>query len=394
MTKPIIYYVDDEQEQLDIAAEVIDCETYDLKLFDNAGKALHDIIISEKKPSAIFSDQMMPGLDGISFLAAIKDIKDCKHTKLFIVTASDDKDTWKKLLQAGILFGFITKPYDPFVLQQEVKKGVDAFKLEQKILSDSKIIKAQKKDLELKNMSLNESNEALKMKHEELVQWVHPLIFSSIENNTSLPDFIPITGVTFDVIDGSKTSGQLIDSSSLHSYLTKLFTAEIIKYGGWQESQSGDSAFGHFHINEDFDAFEAALAAARAFRTQVINLNNTRDLDIKVGIGVHYIPRAKFDVNSAESENIHKKTIIRQKYFTTSSIEIDRLHRIESHAHVLMNREGINILMSDTFYDKLKSPPESAKSLGKVLLPGQKDKVGIYILPDFEAKLRKLDKSS
>lgn len=75
------------------------------------------------KPDLILLDLNMPKMNGLEFLAKIKNHSEWKEIKLFVLTTSDEQEEKHAASRYGIS-GFITKP-----LKLESPSSIDAFNL-------------------------------------------------------------------------------------------------------------------------------------------------------------------------------------------------------------------------------------------------------------------------
>lgn len=76
----------------------------------------------------VVSDKRMPGESGLSLLARIREV-DPKPLR-FLVTAYADLDAAVEGLNDGLLFSYLTKPWDPHDFEHRLLKALDHFALE------------------------------------------------------------------------------------------------------------------------------------------------------------------------------------------------------------------------------------------------------------------------
>lgn len=87
---------------------------------ENAKQAVD--MFRELKPDIVTLDIVMPEVDGITSLEAIKAIlKESSKAQILMVSAMGQKDIMMECLQAGAK-DFIVKPFDPKKIKQTVKR--------------------------------------------------------------------------------------------------------------------------------------------------------------------------------------------------------------------------------------------------------------------------------
>ena len=75
------------------------------------------------RPDIIICDSMMPNLDGISFLKAIKQCAATTHIPVIFVTAKTDVTTVSETMRAGASF-YLSKPFTRDELVSRIKEGL------------------------------------------------------------------------------------------------------------------------------------------------------------------------------------------------------------------------------------------------------------------------------
>jgi putative two-component system response regulator len=80
-------------------------------------------MIAGEKPDVVLLDVMMPQIDGIQILQAIRADEQLAHTPVLILTASTDTATKLKALNAGAT-DFLPKPVDPSDLVPRVRNAI------------------------------------------------------------------------------------------------------------------------------------------------------------------------------------------------------------------------------------------------------------------------------
>ena len=119
--KPKILLVDDELDNLDLLYRTF-YRDYLVCRAENAAQAL-DILASEGDIAVIISDQRMPRMSGTELLSVTA--TQYPDTIRIILTAYTDVEDLVDAINAGKVFKYVTKPWDPEELQAVVKQAVD-----------------------------------------------------------------------------------------------------------------------------------------------------------------------------------------------------------------------------------------------------------------------------
>ena len=109
MSKAKILVVDDDASSLELIEAMLVPNGYEIITANDGSKAV--AIIIEKKPDLILLDIMMPGLDGYSTLAKIKENKTISKIPVVMLTAMGFQLNKELALRFGAA-GYITKPVD------------------------------------------------------------------------------------------------------------------------------------------------------------------------------------------------------------------------------------------------------------------------------------------
>lgn len=112
---PLFLVVDDEQHIRNLIRQYITEMGFDSDVAANGEEALK--MVFEKKYTGIFTDIRMPGLDGISFLKALRE--ESMNIPSVVVSAYANVELVTDAFKIGIL-DFITKPFSP----NEIKSAV------------------------------------------------------------------------------------------------------------------------------------------------------------------------------------------------------------------------------------------------------------------------------
>jgi DNA-binding NtrC family response regulator len=125
-----IVLVDDEEMVLKSLRSILSLETdYDVQTFLRAGEALE--FIEKSDVDLVISDYLMPEMDGISFLAKVREIK--PEIPRIILTGYADKENAIKAINEVGLYQYIEKPWDNEDLMIIIRNGLEKQKLLKKL---------------------------------------------------------------------------------------------------------------------------------------------------------------------------------------------------------------------------------------------------------------------
>lgn len=123
---PTILILDDEEMVLTSLSSFLELETdYHVVTFNSAKEAL--TFVKENGVDLVISDYLMPDMDGISFLAKVKEI-DPQATRIILTGYADKENAIKAINDVG-LFQYIEKPWDNNDLKIVIRNGLEKKKL-------------------------------------------------------------------------------------------------------------------------------------------------------------------------------------------------------------------------------------------------------------------------
>ena len=145
--KETIVIVDDEEIVLSSLKSILNLETnYNVVCFTSAKKALE--YIKKNDVGIVISDYLMPEMDGISFLAKVREIK--PYIPRIILTGYADKENAIKAINDVGLFQYIEKPWDNDDLLIILRNGLERQKLMKKL--EEKLAEITKANSELQSI--------------------------------------------------------------------------------------------------------------------------------------------------------------------------------------------------------------------------------------------------
>jgi signal transduction histidine kinase len=120
-----VLYVDDEPENLRIFELGFRREFSVL----TAGSGDQGLAVLARRPVAVvLSDQKMPGLTGVEFLARAREL-DPKTIRM-LITAYGDAATLSSAINEGCVYRYIAKPWHPEDLRLAVRRGIEVYALD------------------------------------------------------------------------------------------------------------------------------------------------------------------------------------------------------------------------------------------------------------------------
>ncbi|MCK5618136.1 MAG: response regulator, partial [Candidatus Krumholzibacteria bacterium] len=129
-SRDAIVLVDDEEMVLTSLRSILSLETdYEVQTFLSAREALEHI--GKNEVDLVISDYLMPEMDGISFLAKVREIK--PEIPRIILTGYADKENAIKAINEVGLFQYIEKPWDNEDLMIIIRNGLEKKQLLKKL---------------------------------------------------------------------------------------------------------------------------------------------------------------------------------------------------------------------------------------------------------------------
>ena len=125
-----IIIVDDEEMVLTSLKSFLALETdYHVETFTRAAKALE--YIESNEVDLVISDYLMPEMDGISFLAKVRELR--PEVPRIILTGYADKENAIKAINEVGLYQYIEKPWDNEDILIVLRNGLEKLQLMKKL---------------------------------------------------------------------------------------------------------------------------------------------------------------------------------------------------------------------------------------------------------------------
>lgn len=152
-SRETIILVDDEEMVLTSLRSILSLETdYEVHTFLSAIEALG--FIEKNEIDLVISDYLMPEMDGISFLAKVREIR--PEVPRIILTGYADKENAIKAINEVGLYQYIEKPWENEDLMIIIRNGLE----KQKLL----------KNLQAKIQEINAAYGDLQQMHKEILK--------------------------------------------------------------------------------------------------------------------------------------------------------------------------------------------------------------------------------
>ncbi len=381
---PVLFYIDDEPHNL-VVFEAACPDDWKVHVYESPIVALEKL--DQLRPNVIISDQRMPGMTGVQFLEVAKKI--LPDAVRIIVTGYSDEDLVVESVRKAQIFDYIKKPWEVDDLLASLTRALDFQRAESEarrlqvelVLRESELRETNgllmnaMRDLELAQLKENDIRK-------ELECWVPPFLRWAL-TDSRLAGAKPkrdLVGIAFDIVNSSALRDATLNGRHMRSQIIQIFTEAVLRHGGWRESHSGDSAYGHFGLLgneiESETPADSALASAREFRVALRNLGGVFGRTAECGIALHIAVDAEVHIHTVQLNT--PRGPVTQKSFDTSSTDVDLLHRMEKLVHQL---PGSNIVMSRAFVSSLKNVPPKIVELGFHRFAGQAEAVDLLIIP-------------
>jgi YesN/AraC family two-component response regulator len=112
--------IDDEQPTLFMFNLFLDAYGYEVITAENAAAGIE--LFKRERPSIVFTDIKMPGMDGLDALKMLKSID--PGVQVIVMTGHGDQDLMKQAMELEAT-AFLNKPIERAALEKVLKKAVD-----------------------------------------------------------------------------------------------------------------------------------------------------------------------------------------------------------------------------------------------------------------------------
>ncbi len=120
-----VLIVEDDAALRELLRVALESGGYQVLLAENGLDALVQIDRASPKPNLLLVDIMMPELDGLSLVRALKSRKETKQIPVVFITAKTDSRTIAEGISVGARY-YVTKPFVIDDLLAKVKRAIEA----------------------------------------------------------------------------------------------------------------------------------------------------------------------------------------------------------------------------------------------------------------------------
>lgn len=170
MKNPTVLIVDDEVNILHALKRAIRREPYRVLTASSGVEGLE--ILDKESVDLIISDQRMPEMTGVQFLAKVKEL--CPDTIRIILSGYTDVNSITEAINIGNVYKFILKPWEDDALKATIRESLEMARLLRENKKLAETIAAQNEELRYLNKNLEREvenrtaeiqwqNEALKL---------------------------------------------------------------------------------------------------------------------------------------------------------------------------------------------------------------------------------------
>lgn len=177
--KHSILCVDDEVDNVD-ALERLFRRKFTVHRATSAREALG--ILAQNPVTVIISDQRMPQMTGVEFLA--ESIKTHPHAIRILLTGYTDVESVVAAINAGQIYRYVTKPWDPVDLSNAVDKAVERFEIGVELYEKNRALETALEELQTLDAAKNQF--MVLVNHELKTPLTSMLSFADLLNETSL----------------------------------------------------------------------------------------------------------------------------------------------------------------------------------------------------------------
>jgi len=121
MSEKLILIAEDDADLQPLLVFTFESNGYETRTFDNGEEAWAFLESSERRPTAMVSDVMMPDVGGLELLRRCADDPDLAEIPTVVLTALDAEDHVEEAFDAGA-DDYLTKPFSPNELVTRVER--------------------------------------------------------------------------------------------------------------------------------------------------------------------------------------------------------------------------------------------------------------------------------
>lgn len=164
-TKDCILYIDDEKANLN-AFRMAMGVYFKVFITENSDEAIE--LIKTEDIKVVISDQRMPKVSGIDFLAKVKN--NFPDKVCIMLTAFSDSDVMLKAINEGNIFRFMMKPWDKDDMYHALKSAIEVYNLNKQNKELIAHLKDKNQELVAYNEELLATTDSLRLTEEKLLK--------------------------------------------------------------------------------------------------------------------------------------------------------------------------------------------------------------------------------
>lgn len=149
--KHSILCVDDEVDNVDALERLFRRKYKVLKATSGEAGLKH---LATGEVSVIISDQRMPGMSGVEFLA--ESIKTHPNTIRILLTGYTDIESVIAAINSGHIYRYVTKPWDPVDLANAVDKAIDRYEVGEELIEKNRALQMALDELQTLDQAKNQ----------------------------------------------------------------------------------------------------------------------------------------------------------------------------------------------------------------------------------------------
>ncbi|MHA3736497.1 HD domain-containing phosphohydrolase [Pseudomonas sp. Eth.TT006] len=148
--RPAVLLVDDEESILNSLRRLLRAQPYEVLLATSGAQALE--ILEQRPVDLVMSDARMPGMDGATLLARVRELY--PHTKRIMLTGYADPEAIIKAVNDGQIDRYISKPWNDEELLLTLRQALEHQHLQRERERLERLNRAQNDQLKLLNSTL------------------------------------------------------------------------------------------------------------------------------------------------------------------------------------------------------------------------------------------------
>ncbi len=344
-----ILVVDDDRVNRMLLTRALESSGHTVTTAENGADALR--MLGEMSPDVVLLDVVMPELDGMSVLEAMKSDAATHDVPVIMISALDDFESVVRCIELGAE-DYLPKPFDPVLLQARIQAGLDRRRLRDLEQARMRDVFARFLPEPVVDEVLARSDGALRLGGVRLVGTV---LVSDIRGFTAFAE--------------TATPDVVIDV--LNRYFAEMSDA-VLDNGGTLLAFLGDGIIAVFGAPiETDDHADRALAAAREMVDQRLRSFNewfeasNGSLGFRIGVGLASGPFMSGNVGSE-----------RRLEYTAIGDTVNTAARIESLTKELPH----TVLLSESTRDHLTGSVDGLEYVDEVDVRGRQARVRLWAL--------------